>query len=98
MTRCLPRIALLCLATLSAGAQTQTPTPSNRQEVRAYSLPPDKLAKAIEYARARNRLHFLGVAYDLLVLTGILAWKVAPRIRDWAEAASHRRIVQAYVF
>ena len=100
MTRCLLRIAVLCLATLSAAfAQTTTPAPSNeRREVRTYSLPPDKLAKAIEYAQARNRLHFLGVAYDVLVLAGVLAWKLAPRIRDWAEAVSQRRIVQAYIF
>lgn len=99
MTRCLLRIAVLCLATMWAGAQTQTPNPGKEgREVRTYSLPPDKLARAIAYAQARNRLHFLGVAYDLLVLAGILAWRVAPRIRDWAEAASHRRVVQAYIF
>jgi STE24 endopeptidase len=99
MTRCLLRIAVLCLATPAAFAQTTTPDPSHeRREVRTYSLPPDKLAKAIEYAQARNRLHFLGVAYDVLVLAGILAWKLAPRIRDWAEAVSQRRIVQAYIF
>ncbi len=73
--------------------------PSNeRREIRTYSLPPDKLAKAIEYAQARNRLHFLGVAYGLLVLARFLAWRVSPRVRDWAEAASRRRIVQAYIF
>ena len=65
---------------------------------KTYTLPPDKLAKAIEYATARNRLHFIAAAYGILLLIGVLATKVAPRFRDWAEAASRRRILQAYIF
>jgi Zn-dependent protease with chaperone function len=65
---------------------------------RTYTLPPDKLAKAIEYAHARNRLHFIGAGYGMLVLVLLLAWKVAPQFRDWAQAASHRRLLQAYIF
>ena len=38
------------------------------------------------------------MAYGILVLAGILAWRVAPRFRSWAEAASRRRILQAYIF
>lgn len=64
---------------------------------RTYTLPPDKLAKAIEYAAARNRLHFIGVAYGILVLVAVLAWRLAPRIRSWAESATSRRILQAYI-
>jgi STE24 endopeptidase len=62
-----------------------------------YSLPPDKLAKAVAYAAARNRLHFIAAAYGIALLLGFLALRVAPRFRDWAERASRRRIVQAYI-
>jgi STE24 endopeptidase len=63
----------------------------------AYTLPPDKLAKAIEYARARNRLYFIAAVYGFLVLAAILYWKLGPRYRDWAERATRRRILQAYI-
>ena len=38
--------------------------------ITSYTLPPDKLAKAIEYARARNRLYFIAAVYGFLVLAG----------------------------
>jgi Zn-dependent protease with chaperone function len=65
---------------------------------RTYTLPPDKLAKAIEYAAARNRLHFIAVAYGILVLIALLVWRVAPRLRNIAESATRRRLLQAYIF
>jgi len=66
--------------------------------VKTYTLPPDKLAKAIEYAAARNRLHFIAAACGILVLVALLAWHVAPRLRNLAESATSRRILQAYIF
>ncbi len=65
---------------------------------RTYTLPPDKLAKAIAYAAARNRLHFAAVAYGIAVLLALLAWHVAPRLRDLAESVTRHRILQAYIF
>ena len=67
------------------------------QAAQAYSLPPDKLAKAIAYAAARNRLHFIAAAYGIALLLGFLALRIAPRFRDWAERASPRRFLQAYI-
>lgn len=89
--------ALLIPAAVAAQTTPQPGSSDEKREVRTYTLPPDKLAKAIEYAQARNRMHFIGVAYGILVLAGTIAWKLAPRFRTWAEAASHRRIVQAYI-
>jgi Zn-dependent protease with chaperone function len=63
----------------------------------AYTLPPDKLAKAIEYARARNRLYFIAAAYGIAVLAAILYSGLGVRYRDWARKVSRRRILQAYV-
>jgi len=95
---------LLFAAAAARGSFAQTPPPpvpvpqnAPRQE-RTYTLPPDKLAKAIAYSDARNRLHFVSVGYGFLVLAVVLAWRLAPRFRDWAEAASRWRIAQAYIF
>jgi Zn-dependent protease with chaperone function len=63
-----------------------------------YTLPPDKLRRAIEYAHARNILHFAAAGYAFLLFLALIDWRVAPRFRDWAERASPRRILQAYVF
>jgi STE24 endopeptidase len=93
------RLFLLLAISFVAAAQPAAPPPAeSRREVKEYSLPPDKLAKAIEYADARNRLHFAGVAWTLLALAGILAARLAPRYRDLAERVSRWRIVQAYLF
>jgi len=90
---------LLLAALMAAAAAGQTPTPVEApREIRTYRLPPDKLQKAIRYSHARNRMHFVGAAWGILVLAGILATRVAPRLRNLAEAASRRRILQAYIF
>jgi len=65
---------------------------------KTYTLPPDKLAKAIEFAAARHRLHFIAVAYGMVVLLLLLAWHVAPRLRDFVERTTGRRILQGYLF
>ena len=89
-------LCLLGLLAIAACAQT-APAPPPR-EVKTYRLPPEKLKKAIDYANARYRLHFIDVGYGWLVLVGVLALGIAPRIRNWAERISRRRITQAYLF
>ena len=95
------RVARLCvflalvLAPARILAQPAPPPPQTAQE---YSLPPDKLQKAVEYAHARNWLHFIGEFYEIAALVAILAFGVAARFRDWAEAVSCRRIIQAVIF
>jgi len=64
----------------------------------AYSLPPDKLQRAIEYAHAAYALHFTSELYAILILIALLASGLAAKFRDWAEAISPRRAVQALVF
>lgn len=63
-----------------------------------YSLPPDKLQRAIEYAHAGYTLHFASEIYAILILAAIVATGLSAKFRDWAEAASQRRFVQALVF
>jgi STE24 endopeptidase len=97
------RRLLLVFALAAAAAMAQSPAPAaptleQQKQVKTYTLPPEKLAKAIAYSRAKNWLHFIEFAYSAIVLVGLLAWKVAPRFRDRAQAVSQRRIVQAYIF
>lgn len=100
MIRRLIWIALLATAALAQPApRNDAPPPPKQNQVKTYTLPPDKLQKAIAYSDARNRLHFIGVGYGALVLLVLLAWRVGPKYRDWAEIASpRRRIGQAYFF
>ncbi len=64
----------------------------------AYHLPPDIYRKAVEYAHTRYLLHFLAVAWGLLVLTAIIRLQIAQRLRRRAEALSPRLWLQAIVF
>ncbi len=94
-------IAVSSLPTLSA--QTAEPAASSQataaqKQPRQYSLPPDKLQRAIEYSRARNWLHFTSELYGIAILAAILAFGVSARFRDWAEGASKHRFPQAVVF
>jgi STE24 endopeptidase len=101
----LRKLILAALLAASAGlAQNpppryEIPVPPPRAQVKTYTLPPDKLQKAIEYSDARNRAHFVGVGYGVLVLITLLAWKAGPKYRDWAEIGAPRwRIAQAFIF
>ncbi|HSB07931.1 MAG TPA: M48 family metallopeptidase [Blastocatellia bacterium] len=69
-----------------------------KQEVKTYTLPPEKYEKAVTYSKMRYWLHFIGVGYALLLLFVILSVRVAPKFRDVAERTSRRRFVQAIVF
>jgi STE24 endopeptidase len=105
-------LSLVCAAAIivsKANAQSQPPPSSEqsispsgpsleKQQVKSYTLPPDKYEKAVSYSRTQYRLHFVGVAYSLLLLFVILSLRIAPVFRDWAESFSRRRFVQALTF
>jgi Zn-dependent protease with chaperone function len=69
-----------------------------QQTVTAYTLPPDLYRKA----KTLGRIHFLNnlinFVYGLLVFWLILQLRLAPKFRNWAEAISPHRFVQAFVF
>ena len=88
----------LVLSVVPLGAQPAQPSVERKEAPREYSLAPDKLQKAVEYSRDRYILHFAGEVWGIAVLLGILASRIAPKFRDWAEAASRRRFVQAIIF
>src|SRR5437588_7396620 len=105
-------IALATAGSFAAAAQSQPPPRSEqptapsatsgdviqKQEVKSYTLSPEKYEKAVAYSRAQYRLHFLGIAYSMAALMLILAFRIPPLFRDWAERISRRRVVQAFVF
>lgn len=66
--------------------------------VSSYSLPADKLAKSKALYETANALMIVETLYGFAILYGVLRWRLGPRFRDWAEAASRIRIVQAFIF
>jgi len=64
----------------------------------AYTLSPDKLAKAKALYELRGKLRIIDTLYSLLVLLALLYLGVAAKYRDWAESVSKYRFVQAIIF
>src|SRR5260370_5473651 len=91
---------VLALPMHAQPAQPVSPSPSVEQKEtpREYSLPPDKLQKAIEYSQAKYRLHFASAAWGIAALLVVLSVGLPAKFRNWAEAASRRRFVQAIIF
>lgn len=93
-------------AVASPPQQTQPPASSSpttqaekeQSEVKAYTLPPDLYEKAVKYSRAQYILYFVGFVWGVIVLLLMLAWKLAPKYRDWAERATKARFLQAVIF
>ncbi len=96
------RAGLAALSPQIATAGHQAPpgetAAQGKQEVRRYTLPPEKYEKAVAYSRAHYRLYFLNAAYGLLVLLLVVGWRVAPKLRDRAERASQRRLAQVVIY
>jgi Zn-dependent protease with chaperone function len=62
-----------------------------------YTLPPDKLEKAIHLSHARTLAHFGDTAWMILALWLLVRWGVGARIRDWAGRWSERASVQGFL-
>ncbi len=80
-------------APAAASVSQATPAPTT-----AYTLPPDKLAKATALYHLGSKLRIIGVVYSLLILLAILHLGIAARYRDWAEKVGRNRFFQALVF
>ena len=87
-------------AATPAGAADPAPTPtiSAGRGPTEFTLSPEKRAQAVAYARARYGLHFAGFLWSVLVLLGILKWRLGPLFRDRAAKTSRRRFGQAAIF
>ena len=64
----------------------------------AYTLPPEKLARAIEYSRKRVVLGFVETGWGILQLVLLLVLGVAAWMRDVAVRRSGNRWVQGFTF
>lgn len=62
-----------------------------------YTLPPDKLAKAIHLYHARTLAHFGDTAWMILVLWLLARWGAGARIRDWAARLCEHKWVQGFL-
>ena len=62
-----------------------------------YSLPPDKLAKAYALYLLDGSLYFITGIWAVLVLWIMLRGRFGARLRNWAEAVSRRRFLQAVI-
>jgi Zn-dependent protease with chaperone function len=79
-------------AHLASGAQAQ----ANPQP--AYSLPPDRLAKAIDLSRIRDILSITGSLWGIVFLLLLLSRRAWASLESWAERISNRRWMQGAIF
>jgi len=70
--------------------------PANAQQ--AYTLPPDKLAKAIAISRIRNILNITGSVWGIVFVGLLLATRALAGLERRAQRISGRRWVQGVVF
>jgi STE24 endopeptidase len=104
---------LLCLVTVSllvsppsyaqqssapSSSQPTPASPTKPGQVQGYTLTPAQEAQAVAYARARDELYFLDVAYGLLLLVLMLQLRVAPFFRDFAGRTVEAKLGQTILF
>ena len=98
--------SMLCLGVAGAAltrAQPQeatapTAVAQSPDTITGYRLPPDKLQQAEALYHTGVVLFVVGTVYGLALLVAVLAFRLGPRFRDFAERVSRRRFVQAIVF
>lgn len=76
-------------------AQTTAAPPPSEQ---AYSLPPDKLAKAKTLNKIRLALDIGGSLWGLIFLGWLLASRTASRLEHWTQRKASRRWIQGLLF
>jgi Zn-dependent protease with chaperone function len=86
-------LAPLCLISfLAAASPLPETTPSSPElgTAAGYRLTPERAREAVAYSRARYRIHFVGFAWSLAVLFGLIGFRAAPRLRDFAERKARK--------
>lgn len=62
-----------------------------------YTLPPDKLAKAVSISHARVVAHFGDVAWTIIALWMLASGRMGAAIRDWAARRTARLWLQGFL-
>jgi STE24 endopeptidase len=79
-------------------AQSQAAPAAPAPNPQAYTLPPDKLAKAIALSRIRNILDITGSIWGIVFLWLLLTTGAWAAIERWAQRRSNRRWAQGIWF
>lgn len=79
----------------SAGA---APNGSASAPGQAYSLPPEKLAKAVALSRIRNILDIASSVWGVVAIWLLLSLRLAARLEAWARRIFHARWLQGLLF
>ena len=82
----------------SAPASSAFAAPAQAAPQQAYTLPPDKLARAIAISRIRNILNLAGSIWGIVFLWLLLAFRAWSGIERWAQRIASRRWVQGLIF
>ncbi len=94
-----PRLGAAQPAPTQPAAPSAQAQPADAQpNPQAYSLPPDKLAKAITLSRIRNILDIAGSLWGLVFLWLLLATCAAAGLAAWTERLLRRRWMQGLLF
>lgn len=63
-----------------------------------YHLSKERYEKAVAYSRAEYTLHFVSVAWGMVVLVALLTLGAVAKLRDFAEVRSKKWYWQAFIF
>jgi Zn-dependent protease with chaperone function len=81
-----------------AAPSAQSQPAAAQPNPQAYTLPPDKLAKAIALSRIHNILDIAGSLWGLVFLWLLLATRAAAGLAAWAERLLRHRWMQGLLF
>ena len=85
-------------ASTTQGASVRTSDSSAQNSTTTYRLSPEKYQKAIAYSRARYRLYFLSVFWNLAIILFLLRSGFFGKLRDFTESRTASRPLQAALF
>ena len=91
-----PHVAVRSVAAQTTQSSTTVAPAAKPQQ--AYTLPRDKLAKAITLGRIRNILEIVGSVWGLVVLWLLLATRAAAGLESWTQRILRRRWLQGLLF
>lgn len=91
-------LAAQTAASPAAPAPIASAAPAQAAPQQAYTLPPDKLARAIALSRIRNILDIAGTLWGMVFLWLLLVLRAWSGIEKWAQRISSQRWVQGLVF